>query len=228
VIRFKNVSKKYSTGSDALRLVNLDIGEGEFVFLTGHSGAGKTTMLRLLALLDEPTRGQLVVAGQDLGRLRRSQIPYYRRRVGIILQQPYLLPDRTVGENVELPLKVADLGQRERRKRVRAALDKVSLLDKESRPAASLSVGEQQRAAVARAVVNRPFLLLADEPTGNLDPTLVRGMLSLFEQFNQVGVTVVVATHDTGLLNAKACRTLELSHGTLLPVAPSGAVLRRP
>ena len=214
--QFHTVSKVYPTGNESLRGISLSIADGEFCFLTGHSGAGKSTLLRLIALLEQPSRGQLVVEGRNVERLSASHIPYYRRQIGMIFQDHRLLPDRNVFDNVALPLQIAGVRPSELHKRVRAALDKVRLLGKEQALPEALSSGEQQRVGIARAVVNRPRFLLADEPTGNLDPALAHEILGLFGQFNQVGVTVIVATHDMSLLESQDARVLELRDGLLV------------
>ncbi|MGR8918619.1 MAG: cell division ATP-binding protein FtsE [Gammaproteobacteria bacterium] len=216
MIQFINVGKRFAGGNEALSNVSLSIDDGEFVFLTGHSGAGKSTLLRLTALLDRASRGQIIVDGRNLERVQPREVPYYRRRLGVIFQEHHLLPERTAFDNVATPLWVAGIGPNEIRKRVRAALDKVSLLHKEQARAGTLSTGEQQRVGIARAVVNRPSVILADEPTGNLDPTLSREILGLLEQFNNVGVTVIVATHDVDLLGLKPRRTLTLRAGRVV------------
>lgn len=216
MIQFNGVSKVYPGGNEGVRDISLDIETGEFCFLTGHSGAGKSTLLRLLALIERASRGQIVVAGRNLDRVPDAEIPFYRRQVGIIFQQHRLLTERSVFDNVALPLVIAGIRHTEVRKRVRAALDKVNLLHKERALPPTLSSGEQQRVGIARAVVNRPGLLLADEPTGNLDRELAQEILGLFDQFNQVGVTVLVATHDTELIRLRSRRVIELRHGQLL------------
>lgn len=223
MIRLLNVSKRYPGGNEALSNVSLDIAEGEFVFLTGHSGAGKSTLLRLVALLERPSRGEVIVDGHNLERVAPPQIPYYRRQLGLIFQDHRLLAQRSVFDNVAVPLLVCGLADGEIGRRVRAALDKVGLLHREQARAGTLSSGEQQRVGIARAVVNRPRMLLADEPTGNLDPSLSREVLALFRQFNQVGVTVVVATHDTTLLEALPARVIALSHGRVDSAAQNAA-----
>ena len=215
MIAFNGVTKSFPGGNHGLRHIDLLVEAGEFTFLTGHSGAGKSTLLRLVALLERTTRGQILVDGRNLERVSIDEIPYYRRLIGMVFQEHKLLPKRTVFDNVALPLVVADIKRSEIRKRVHAALDKVNLLSKERVTPASLSAGEQQRVGIARAVVNRPTILLADEPTGNLDPDLSREILGLFDQFNQVGVTVLIATHDADLLKTTKRRIIELQNGTL-------------
>jgi cell division transport system ATP-binding protein len=216
VIRFEGVHKVYPGGNEGLRDINLVIDAGEFCFLTGHSGAGKSTLLRLVLLMERATRGRITVEGRSLERMPAQEVPYHRRRIGMIFQDHRLLARRTVFDNVALPLTVAGIRRAEVRKRVRAALDKVGLLHKEKAVPQTLSAGEQQRVGIARAVVNRPAMLLADEPTGNLDRGLAREILSLFAQFNQVGVTVLIATHDLALLTAGQRRVIELRQGRLL------------
>ena len=215
MISFDNVTKRYPGGHDGISNISLQIDPGEMVFLTGHSGAGKSTMLRLIALLERSTRGQLRVGGRNLTRLKRSQIPYHRREVGMIFQDHRLLHDRTVFDNVAMPLIVAGLGHNEVSRRVRAALDKVSLLKREKAYPVRLSGGEQQRVGIARAVVSKPPVVLADEPTGNLDSDLSREIMALFESFNQVGVTLLIATHDLDLVRRLGKRTLVLNGGRL-------------
>lgn len=216
MIRLEGVSRQFEGGNQALREVDLDIAGGEFVFLTGHSGAGKSTLLRLLALLDRPSRGQVLVESRNLDRIPRGEVPYYRRRLGMIFQEHHLLPQRSAFDNVALPLLVSGLADSEIRKRVRAALDKVNLSHREKALAGTLSTGEQQRVGIARAVVNRPVMVLADEPTGNLDPALSREILGLFDLFNRVGVTVLIATHDHALLAARPARVIELNEGRVV------------
>lgn len=216
MIHFDNVSKRYPGGHQGLSGVNLHIEAGEMVFLTGHSGAGKSTLLKLIGLLERSTRGQVRVGGRNLTRLKRRQIPYHRRAVGMIFQDHRLLYDRTVFDNVAMPLVVAGLSHAEVSRRVRAVLDKVGLLSKEKLYPITLSGGEQQRVGIARAVVSKPPVVLADEPTGNLDPDLSRDIMSLFEHFNQVGVTLLIATHDLELISRLKRRTLTLEQGRLL------------
>ena len=215
MIRFTNASKRYPGGHDALLNVSFHLDNGEMAFLTGHSGAGKSTLLKLIALIERPSRGQVLVNNQNLGKLKRSRIPYFRRNIGIIFQDHQLLFDRTVFDNVALPLIIAGYPHREIGKRVRAALDKVGLLNKEKAYPITLSGGEQQRVGIARAVVNKPPLLLADEPTGNLDPELSREIMSIFEQFSQVGTSVLVATHDIAMIKRMNYRILGLKQGQL-------------
>ena len=215
MIQFINVSKTYPGGNEGLRHVSLEIKTGAFVFLTGHSGAGKSTMLSLIALNERASKGQVIVHGQNLERIDRRDIPYYRRQIGMIFQDHKLLLKRSVFDNVAVPLWVAGIRGAEIRKRARAALDKVNLLHKEQHAAGTLSAGEQQRVGIARAVVNRPMMLLADEPTGNLDPQLSAEIVALFAQFNQIGVTVVIATHDVELVRAAGGEVISLSQGTV-------------
>ncbi len=215
MIRFTHASKRYTSGFDALQDVSFHMPAGQMAFLTGHSGAGKSTLLKLIALLERSSRGQVFVNGQNLGKIPRWRIPYFRRNIGIIFQDHQLLFDRTVFDNVALPLIIAGYPQREIGRRVRAALDKVGLLGKEKVYPITLSGGEQQRVGIARAVVNKPPLLLADEPTGNLDPELSREIMTIFEEFSQVGVTVLVATHDIALIETLPYRVLALKNGKL-------------
>lgn len=216
LIHFDNVSKRYPGGHTGLSNVSLRIEADEMVFLTGHSGAGKSTLLKLIGLLERPSNGQLHVNDRNLTRLKSRQIPYHRRDVGMIFQDHRLLHDRTVFDNVALPLVVAGVGHKEIGRRVRAALDKVGLLYKERNAPVTLSGGEQQRVGIARAVVSKPPLVLADEPTGNLDPELSEEIMALFEQFNQVGVTLLIASHDIDLINRMQKRVLTLSKGQLV------------
>lgn len=216
MIRFNSVSKRYASGHQALAAVSFDIEPNELVFLTGHSGAGKSTLMKLVMLMERPTAGEVIISGRNLSRLRNRQIPYHRRQVGVVFQNHQLLFDRNVFENVALPLQIAGYQSREVGRRVRAALDKVGLLDKEKHNPITLSGGEQQRVGIARAVVNKPPLLLADEPTGNLDPELSAEIMNLFRQFNEVGVTVIIASHDLALIRSLDYRVLTLSKGQLI------------
>ncbi len=216
MIKFDNVSKRYQSGQDALNNVSFHLDRGEIAFLTGHSGAGKSTLLKLIMLMEKSSQGQVLVNGQNLNRLTRRQIPYFRRNIGVVFQDHQLLFDRSVFDNVVLPLQIAGYQLRESSRRVRAALDKVGLLNKEKLNPINLSGGEQQRVGIARAVVNKPDLVLADEPTGNLDPQLSAEIMDLFEQFNQVGVSILIASHDLSLITRLQHRMLTLDHGRLV------------
>lgn len=216
MIRFEHVFKRYPERGEALSDVSFELKPGELAFLTGHSGAGKSTLLRLIGLLERPSRGQVLVNGRNLATLPRKQIPYHRRQVGMIFQDHRLLPDRTVFDNVALPLVVTGIGNKEIGRRVRAALDQVGLLKRERATPLALSGGEQQRVGIARAVVGRPPILLADEPTGNLDPDLSREIFELFERFQYIGVTLLIATHDFGLINSMRHRTFTIDEGRLV------------
>jgi cell division transport system ATP-binding protein len=216
MIRFTDVSKRYPGGYEALSNLSFHLAAGEMAFLTGHSGAGKSTLLKLIALIERPSGGQVVVNGQNLAKVSRRRIPYHRREIGVIFQDHRLLFDRTVFDNVALPLVIAGYSREETARRVRAALDKVGLLSKERLYPITLSGGEQQRVGIARAVINKPALLLADEPTGNLDPALSREIMGIFEQFNRVGVTVLIASHDLALIEQMRHRMLRLEQGRLV------------
>ena len=215
IIQFDHVSKRYEAGNYGLSDISFQVDEGEMLFITGHSGAGKSTLLRLIGLIERPSRGQLLVEGRNLSKLPRRLVPYHRRQVGMIFQDHRLLADRTVFDNVALPLVVSGVAHRDIGRRVRAALDKVDLLRKEKAYPLTLSGGEQQRVGIARAVVSRPPVLLADEPTGNLDPELSREIMELFLQFNQVGVTLLIASHDLELITSLGKRILRLHKGGL-------------
>jgi len=216
MLSFDHVFKRYADAGDTLIDLSFHLDKGEMAFLTGHSGAGKSTLLKLVAVIERCTRGQILVDGQNICRMHDRQIPFLRRKLGLIFQDYKLLFDRTVFDNVALPLVVAGVGRHEVARRVRAALDKVGLLAKENKFPLALSGGEQQRIGIARAVVNKPALILADEPTGNLDPQLSAEIMRLFEQFKQVGVTVLVATHDIELVTKLDHRVLQLNHGALI------------
>jgi cell division transport system ATP-binding protein len=216
MITFDRVSKRYEEGHDALREVSVSIDRDELVFLTGHSGAGKSTMMRLIMLMDRPTRGQVTIDGQNLSKVGSRGIPQHRRNIGVVFQNHQLLFDRPVFDNVALPLIISGYDHREVGRRVRAALDKVGLLDRERAMPMTLSGGEQQRVGIARAVVGRPKILLADEPTGNLDPALSAEIMELFEGFNQVGVTVLIASHDLVLISRLHHRIITLRQGRLV------------
>ncbi len=218
MILFDQVSKRYPGGNEALSHVNFHLQQGEMAFLTGHSGAGKSTLLKLIALIERATTGTVIIGGKNLQKVSRHTLPYLRRNMGIIFQDYQLLYDRTVFDNVALPLIISGFSAREVKKRVHAALHKVGLLRHEKKYPVTLSGGEQQRVSIARAVVNKPALLLADEPTGNLDPDLSREIMDLFMAFNQVGVTVLVATHDIPLIKQLDKRIVHLEHGQLLTV----------
>ena len=213
MIQFDAVTKRYPGGHEALRGVSFEIGKGEMAFVTGHSGAGKSTLLKLTATIERPTGGTILVNGQNIGKMRHAGLPYVRRNFGLIFQDHKLLYDRNAHDNVALPLAIAGVTGREAGKRVRAALDKVGLLAREKAMPIALSGGEQQRLAIARAIVSRPAILLADEPTGNLDANYARDIMALFRSFNEVGVTVLIATHDA--TSAATGKILHLDHGVL-------------
>ncbi len=215
MIRFDRVSKRYASGREALSGVSFEIAAGEMVFLTGRSGAGKSSVLRLIALLQHPSRGQVQVLGKDLSKLPQSHIPAFRRQLGMVFQDHRLLIDRSVFDNVALPLVVAHTPLADLDKRVRAALDQVGLLDRIQARPLELSVGEQQRVGIARAIVGRPPLLVADEPTGNLDPQLSREIMALFGRLRDAGATVVVASHDMALVRESGLRQIQLVDGRL-------------
>ncbi len=216
MITFDRVSKQYPEGHEALREVSFTIRDDELVFLTGHSGAGKSTLLKLIMLMERPSRGQVLVNGQNLNGLPARKIAQLRRNIGVVFQNHQLLFDRSIFDNVALPLQIAGYQRREADRRVRAALDKVGLLSREKDLPITLSGGEQQRIGIARAVVNKPRLLLADEPTGNLDPGLSAEIMRLFEQFNQVGVTVLIASHDLTLISRMQHRIITLRGGQMI------------
>jgi cell division transport system ATP-binding protein len=224
MIQFNNVSKRYPGGLDALKNVSFELAPAEMAFLTGHSGAGKSTLLKLITLIERHTRGQAIVNNQNLSRVTRRRIPYFRRDIGIVFQDYKLLHDRTAYDNVALPLVVAGVRDRDIGRRVRAALDKVGLLKKERAYPIMLSGGEQQRVGIARAVVNKPPILLADEPTGNLDQALSDEIMDLFHDFNQVGVTVLIATHDQRHVQRLGKHVLELKHGEMINDSSPGSV----
>ncbi|MGI0154048.1 MULTISPECIES: cell division ATP-binding protein FtsE [Pseudidiomarina] len=216
MIKFEQVSKTYPGGFQALNNVSFHLEPGEMAFLTGHSGAGKSTLLKLISILERPTAGRVLINGHDLKRISARQVPYVRRDIGMIFQDHRLLMDKTVLDNVALPLLIEGYSMAEAKKRVHAALEKVGLLDKVRHYPYMLSGGEQQRVGIARAVVNKPPLLLADEPTGNLDPKLSMDIIRLFEEFNRVGVSVLIATHDLGLIARLRYRTLTLRDGRMI------------
>lgn len=215
-IEFHQVVKRFDNGVEALRGLSLTVAEGSMVFLSGHSGAGKSTFLRLLLRLETVTRGRILVNGVNIGHLAARHLPRYRQFLGVVLQEHHLLAHRNVFDNVAVPLQVAGMKSRDTARRVRAALNGVGLLDKERALPGHLSVGERQRVGIARAVVNRPKVLLADEPTGNLDPTLSKSIMGFFQQFNDTGVTVIVASHDAALVAAMGGRVVELANGVVV------------
>ena len=220
MIRFSSVAKRYPGGREALRDINLEVASGEMVAVTGHSGAGKSTLLKLAAGIERASTGSVVVQGQNLGALGETALAVLRRRIGFVFQDHKLLFDRNAFDNVALPLRIAGHAADEVGKRVRAALDKVGLLAREKAMPVALSGGEQQRLCIARAIVNRPSMLVADEPTGNLDADYGHVILGLFASFNQVGVTVLLSTHDEAALAAIQCRRVALAAGALAPAAP--------
>lgn len=216
MIAFEQVSKRYEGGYEALSSIDFELERGEMAFLTGHSGAGKSTLLKLLTRTELASSGQVRVNGHRLNHIRPHQVPLFRRELGMVFQHHQLLSDRTVFDNVALPLRVAGISVSDCQRRVRAALDKVGLLQRERYYPLMLSGGEQQRVGIARAVVNRPAVLLADEPTGNLDPALSRDVMALFAEFNRIGTTVLIATHDLSLIARLPYRVLTLHQGRLV------------
>jgi cell division transport system ATP-binding protein len=225
LIRFEQVFKRYPNGREALSGISFQVDKGELVFLTGHSGAGKSSILKLIALIERPTRGQVIVNHQNTGAMNRRGIAPFRRQIGVVYQDHKLLHDRPVMDNVALPLIIAGVSRREIEKRVRAALDQVGLLGKEKSRPLELSTGEQQRVGIARAVVAKPALLIADEPTGNLDPDLALEVMRLFKRFSEVGVTVMVATHDVHLIEPLGARSILLREGRVAQ-SPGEATMR--
>ena len=221
MIQLEEVTKRFPGGQEALSGLSLSVDTGEMVFVTGHSGAGKSTLLRLIALIERPTSGQVIVDGQNTSRVKRRKIPAYRRQIGMVFQDHKLLYDRSVFDNVALPLIIGGMSHRDAGRRVRPALEHVDLLHKEKQNPATLSTGEQQRVGIARAVVSRPKLLIADEPTGNLDPDLSIEVMRMFRRFNEVGVTLLIASHDIALIDKLGCRRIELDAGKL--AAPATA-----
>lgn len=213
MLQFNHVSKRYSDAGEVLVDVNFAMAPGEMAFLTGHSGAGKSTLLKLIALIERPSRGHVLLDNQNLSRVTESQIPFLRRKLGLIFQDCRLLHDRTVFDNVALPLIVAGYAHREVERRVRGALDKLGLLNKERRFPQALSGGEQQRVGIARAIVHKPSVILADEPTGNVDPELSFEIMKLFAEFNNVGVTVLIASHDIALIRNLGYPIFRLEQG---------------
>jgi len=233
LIRFDHVWKRYPNGREALCDLSLEVQRGEMVFLTGHSGAGKSTLLKLIALIERPTRGTLVVNGQNTATVKRRHIPAFRRQIGVVFQDHKLLMDRPVYDNVGLPLVIAGVPENEIQKRVRAALDQVGLLGRERTRPVELSTGEQQRVGIARAIIARPALLIADEPTGNLDPDLAIEVMNIFKRFNEVGVTVLIASHDVHLIERYGVRRVILAQGRTPegsepPVRPAPSISAAP
>ena len=221
MIAFNQVHKRYPGGYQALKNVSFEIAEGEMAFLTGHSGAGKSTLLKLIAAIERPNSGSVLVNQQNVGVLKSRALPFLRRNLGIIFQDHKLLFDRNVFDNVLLPLQICGFDYRESRKRVRAALDKVGLLKREKSNPIALSGGEQQRLCIARAIVNRPSILLADEPTGNLDTEYAQEIMAIFNAFHQVGATLLISTHDESILKNTGLRVLALKQGELQATSPS-------
>ena len=213
MIQFEQVHKRYPNGREALAGVSFKIEDGELAFLTGHSGAGKSSILKLIALIERPSRGQVIINNQNTSRIKPRGIPQFRRQIGVVFQDHKLLHDRPVSDNVALPLIIAGVPRREIDRRVRASLDQVGLLGKEKSRPLELSTGEQQRVGIARSIVAKPSLLIADEPTGNLDPQLALEIMNLFKRFNEVGVTVVIATHDVHLIEHFGARRIVLNDG---------------
>ena len=216
MIQFSDVTKRYSSSFEALKRVSFEVKDGELVVITGHSGAGKSTLLKLIAGIEYATAGSVVVAGQNLSRMRPPALALLRRNIGLVFQDHKLLFDRSVFDNVSLPLAISGFSRVDAGKRVRAALDKVGLLDREKANPIQLSGGEQQRLCIARAIVNRPAMLIADEPTGNLDTDYALAIMDLFKSFHQVGVTVLISTHDEALAGRHQPRLLHLGQGKLL------------
>ena len=224
MIRFDSVSKRYPEGREALIDVSFKVEAGEMLFVTGHSGAGKTTLLKLIALIERPSGGAIEVHGRDLARVRRRVVPRLRRDIGMVFQDHRLLMDRSVADNVALPLVIAGIPHEERVKRVRGALEKVGLAGRGKDAPAGLSTGEQQRVGIARAIVARPALIIADEPTGNLDPQLSEEIMQLFVSLRQTGGTILIASHDLALLKRMKQRVVVLDHGHLIDDVPGSEV----
>jgi cell division transport system ATP-binding protein len=215
MISFSQVYKRYRNGYEALKNINFSLEAGEMALITGHSGAGKTTLLRLIAAIERPTSGSIIVNGQNVSTLKSGAVPFLRRNLGLVFQDQKILFDRNVFQNVLLPLQISGFGSKAATRRVRAALDKVGLLNREKAWPITLSGGEQQRLCIARAIVNRPSILIADEPTSNLDADYARDIMGMFVSFNQVGVAILIATHDVELLGSMQQRILTLNHGEL-------------
>ena len=222
IIQFNGVSHRYPGGREALSQVDFALGAGEMAFLTGHSGAGKSTLLKIIALIERPTQGQVIVNGKNVHKVKRRHVPSHRQQIGIIFQNFNLLYDRTVFDNVALPLVIRGYRHQDIGRRVRAALDAVDLLGKERNFPINLSGGEQQRVGIARAIVTKPPLLIADEPTGNLDPGLSREIMGLFQRFNEVGVSILIATHAIDLIKRLSYRIIHLEGGQVMSAGPDG------
>jgi len=224
VIRFESVSKRYSEGREALIDLTFEVDAGEMLFVTGHSGAGKTTLLKLIALIERASRGAIEVHGRNLAKLKHRDVPRLRRDIGMVFQDHRLLMDRSVADNVALPLLIGGIPREERAKRVRGALEKVGLAGRGRDAPAGLSTGEQQRVGIARAIVGRPALIIADEPTGNLDPQLSEEIMQLFVELRQTGITILIASHDLPLLKRMKQRVVVLDHGHLIDDVPASQV----
>jgi len=224
VIRFESVSKRYSEGREALIDLTFEVAAGEMLFVTGHSGAGKTTLLKLIALIERASRGAIEVHGRNLAKLKHRDVPRLRRDIGMVFQDHRLLMDRSVADNVALPLVIGGIPREERAKRVRGALEKVGLAGRGRDAPAGLSTGEQQRVGIARAIVGRPALIIADEPTGNLDPQLSEEIMQLFVELRQTGITILIASHDLPLLKRMKQRVVVLDHGHLIDDVPASQV----
>jgi cell division transport system ATP-binding protein len=225
VIRFDQVGKRYEGGHEALADVSFGVDPGEMAFITGHSGAGKSTLLKMLALIERPSHGLIMLDGQSLAQVKPGEVPALRRKIGMVFQDHRLLMDRTVFANVELPLVIAGVAPADRGKRVRGALEKVGLLNYEKQLPSALSTGEQQRLGIARAIVGKPTLLIADEPTGNLDPQLALDIMALFGEFQQLGTTVLIASHDLMLIKKMRKRVVVLDHGRLVADVPATEIV---
>ncbi|MGH8600648.1 MAG: cell division ATP-binding protein FtsE [Burkholderiales bacterium] len=224
MIRFESVSKRYPEGREALIDLSFQVEAGEMLFVTGHSGAGKTTLLKLIALIERPSHGAIEIRGRNLARLKHRDIPRLRRDIGMVFQDHRLLMDRSVADNVALPLVIAGIPREERGARVRAALEKVGLAGRGKHAPAALSTGEQQRVGIARAIVARPALIIADEPTGNLDPQLSEEIMQLFASLRQTGITILIASHDLSLLKRMKQRVVVLDHGHMIDDVPASQV----
>ncbi|MGN6790157.1 MAG: cell division ATP-binding protein FtsE [Rhodanobacteraceae bacterium] len=224
MIRFESVSKRYPEGREALIDLTFRVDAGEMLFVTGHSGAGKTTLLKLIALIERASRGTIEVHGRDLARLKHRDVPRLRRDLGMVFQDHRLLMDRSVADNVALPLVIAGVPREEGGKRVQAALEKVGLAGRGKDAPSGLSTGEQQRVGIARAIVGRPALIIADEPTGNLDPQLSEEIMQLFVALRQTGITILIASHDLPLLKRMKQRVLVLDHGHMIDDVPASQV----